>query len=335
MQGMWFRRPVVGSVVIVALGAAWFGSLGVGAQTSHEVTAALVDEWTRELSNWGRWGQDDQLGTVNLITPENRRRALDLAREGITVSLSHNYITEEAEDAPLPFGHEMLGLDTSGPFRSDRYTVAYHGGTHSHMDSLCHMSHEGRMYNGFVRDDEVTAAGCQKLGIENFKQGVISRGILLDIPRLKELPYLEPGVPIYVEDLEAWEQQAGVRVESGDIVFVRTGRWARRADRGPWSIVGGAAGLHASVAPWLHARGVAILGSDAVNDVFPSGIEGASGPIHLLTIATMGMPLFDNLDLEAVAAEAVRQNRWEFLLVAAPLAVEGGTGSPLNPLAIF
>ena len=139
----------------------------------------------------------------------------------------------------------------------------------------------------------------------------------------------------YVEDLEAWEQQAGVRVESGDIVFVRTGRWARRADRGPWQIMGGAAGLHASVAPWLHARGVAVLGSDAVNDVFPSGIEGASGPIHLLTIVTMGMPLFDNLDLEAVAAEAARQNRWEFLVVAAPLGVEGGTGSPLNPLAIF
>ena len=332
---MWFRRPVVGSVVIVAFGAAWFGSLGVGAQTSQEATAALVDEWTRELSNWGRWGQDDQLGTVNLITPEKRRRALNLAQEGVTVSLSHNYIKEQAADAPAPFGHEMLGLDTPGPFRSDRYTVAYHGGTHSHMDSLCHMSHEGRMYNGFVRDDEVTAGGCQKLAIDNFKQGIISRGILLDIPRLKELPYLEPGVPIYVEDLEAWEQQAGVRVESGDIVFVRTGRWARRADRGPWRIMDEATGLHASVAPWLHARGVAVLGSDAVNDVLPSGIEGASGPIHLLTIATMGMPLFDNLDLEAVAAEADRQNRWEFLVVAAPLAVEWGTGSPLNPLAIF
>jgi len=323
------------SAVVVASGTVSVGSLGVGAQSPQEVTAALIEEWTDELSNSGRWGADDQLGTVNLITPEKRREALGLAREGITVSLSHSYITEPAEDAPAPFGHEMLGIGTPGPFRSDRYTVAYHGGTHSHLDSLCHMSHEGRMYNGFVRDDEVTADGCQKLAIDNFKQGIISRGILLDIPRLKDLSYLEPGTPIYVSDLEAWEQEVGVRVEPGDIVFVRTGRWARRADRGPWQLMGSAAGLHGSVAPWLRARGVPVLGGDGVNDVFPSGIEGASGPIHLLTIATMGMPLFDNLDLEALAAEAARQNRWEFLVVAAPLAVEGGTGSPLNPLAIF
>lgn len=305
------------------------------AQTSRTVTAAMVEQWMSELSNWGRWGDDDEMGALNHITPEKRRAALALATAGVSVSLSHNYLTEQAADATSPIGREMLGPDRPGPFRSDRYTFAYHGYAHSHMDSLCHMMHEGRMYNGYVRDEEVTASGCAKLAIVNFKQGIVTRGILMDIARLKGVDYLEPGTPIHVEDLEAWEREAGIRVEPGDIVFVRSGRWARRAELGPWATSERSAGLHASVAPWLHRRGVAMLGGDGTNDAMPSGVEGVAQPIHQLTIVAMGMPLFDNLDLEAVAAEAARQSRWEFLLVAAPLAMDGGTGSPLNPLAIF
>ena len=326
------------AVALALVGAAWFISSrphSVQAQPAHEVTAAMVEQWMTDLSNWGRWGNDDQLGTLNLVIPEKRRRALALAREGVSVSLSHNYLKEQSEDVTSPFGHEMLGLDRPGPFRSDRFTIAYHGYAHSHMDSLCHMMDEGRMYNGFVRDEEVTAAGCNKLAIINFKHGIVSRGILMDITRLKRVDYLDPGTPVYVEDLEAWERQIGVTVESGDVVFVRSGRWMRRRELGPWNTADEASGLHASVAPWLHERGVAMLGSDGTNDVKPSGVEGVVQPIHQLLLVAMGMPLFDNLDLEAVAAEAARQDRWEFTLVAAPLAVDGGTGSPLNPLAIF
>ena len=307
----------------------------LGAQTAREVTAETVAQWMTELSNWGRWGDDDEMGALNLITPEKRRAALALATAGVSVSLSHNYLTERALDATSPVGYEMLGPDRPGPFRSDRYTFAYHGYAHSHMDSLCHMMHDGRMYNGYVRDDEVTAGGCAKLAIINFKQGIVTRGVLMDIARLKGVDYLEPGTPISVEDLEAWEREAGVTVEPGDILFVRNGRWARRAELGAWETGRESAGLHASVAPWLRERGVAMLGADGTNDVLPSGVDGVTQPIHQLTIVAMGMPLFDNLDLEAVAAEAARQNRWEFLLVAAPLAMDGGTGSPLNPLAIF
>lgn len=304
-------------------------------QASPEVTEAMVQQWMTDLSNWGRWGDDDQMGTLNLITVEKRLQAIGLARVGTSVSLSHNYIKEPAADATSPFGHEMLGIGSPGVFRSDRYTIAYHGYAHSHLDALCHMMYEGRLYNGYVRDDEVTEGGCDKLAIINFKQGIITRGILMDIARLKGVEYLEPGTPIYVEDLEAWEQEAGIRVGSGDVVLVRSGRWARRAEVGPWRTGQQAAGLHASVVPWLRERGVAMLGSDYTNDVLPSGVEGVTQPIHQLMLVALGTPLFDNLDLEAVAAEAARQGRWEFMLVAAPLAVEGGTGSPLNPLAIF
>jgi kynurenine formamidase len=304
-------------------------------QVSPEVTQATVGQWMTELSNWGRWGDDDQLGTLNLITPQKRLQAIGLARTGTSVSMSHNYLKEQALDATSPFGHEMLGIGTPGQFRSDRYTVAYHGYAHSHLDALCHMMYQGRLYNGYLRDDEVTEAGCDKLAIINFKQGIVTRGILMDIARLRGVAYLEPGTPIYVEDLEAWEREAGIRVGSGDVVLVRSGRWARRAEVGPWRTGQEAAGLHASVVPWLRERGVAILGSDDTNDVLPSGVEGVSQPIHQLMLVALGTPLFDNLDLEAVAAEAARQRRWEFMLVAAPLAVEGGTGSPLNPLAIF
>ena len=331
------RAQRIGTATAVA-GVLAVGILAAGARAAQsvpEVTAATVEQWMTDLSNWGRWGEDDQSGTLNLITPEKRTAAADLVTAGVPVSLSHNYLTEPDVEATSPVGYELLGPDRPGPFRSDRYTFAYHGYAHSHMDSLCHMMHKGRMYNGFVRDEEVTAGGCAKLAIVNFKQGIVSRGVLMDIPRLKGVGYLEPGTPVHVEDLEAWEREAGVRVASGDVLLVRTGRWARRAEHGPWEMNRDAAGLHASVAPWLRERGVAMLGADGTNDVLPSGVEGVTQPIHQLTIVAMGMPLFDNLDLEAVAAEAARQGRWEFLLVAAPLAVDGGTGSPLNPLAIF
>jgi kynurenine formamidase len=134
--------------------------------------------------------------------------------------------------------------------------------------------------------------------------------------------------------LDAWEKKAGIKVSSGDVVFVRTGRWARRAEKGAWGDER-FAGLHASCARWLKQRDVAMLGSDAASDVLPSGIEGVSHPVHALVIIAMGMPIFDNCDLEALSAEAAKRKRWEFLLTAAPISVPGGTGSPLNPIATF
>ena len=328
------------TVIILASALVPVASAQQPASSAPLVSAEQYERWQTELSNWGRWGPNDELGAANLITPAKRLEAIGLVTEGITVSLEHPLLTEEAVDVPSPFQRSLLRVPdlTAEPAfmgaASDQYAVSYHGYSHSHIDSLCHIHYKGQMYNG-VGQETVTEAGCSNASIINLQGGIVTRGVLFDIPRLKGVPYLEPGTPIYTEDLDAWEEMAGVTVRPGDAIFIRTGRWARRADLGPWDVSQGAAGLHASTMPWVKARDVSFLGSDAAADVVPTQIEDGRLPVHMLTIVAMGVDLFDNQDLEALAETAAAQNRWEFLLVAAPLAVENGTGSPINALAIF
>lgn len=306
------------------------------AQAPNTVTRETLEIWMTELSNWGRWGNADQLGTLNLITPQKRREAAALVFEGESISLAHHPLKDRALDNSAPFEHQMIetGINNPGQFVLDSYLIRYHGYAHTHLDALCHMSAGGKMYNG-IPQATVTEEGCQKLGIDRFKQGIFTRGILMDIPRLKGVEYLEPGAQIHAADLEEWEERSGVQVESGDAVFIRTGRWTRRRSEGPWAVSRISAGLHASVARWLKERDVAVLGSDVASDVFPSGVERSTHPVHQLALVAMGMPIFDNADLEALSETAARLNRWEFLLTAAPIPVNGGTGSPLNPIATF
>jgi len=301
----------------------------------HLTTKADIERWMTELSNWGRWGKTDQLGAVNLITPAKRRESAALVRDGEAISLAHDALTEKAPDNPDPFIHKMnfTGAHPNGDWFMDEYTVNFHGLAHTHMDSLAHTAWNGKMFNGFPQLD-VTETGAKELGITNLKNGIFTRGILVDIPRLKGLPYLEPGVAIYPEDLEAWEKKSGVKIGSGDVVLIRTGRWARRAALGPWD-TSRVAGLHASCVPWLKKRDIAIAGSDACLDVLPSQVEGVVQPVHQLLLIAAGTPIFDNFDLEALADAAAKKNRWSFLLTVAPLAVAGGTGSPVNPTALF
>jgi kynurenine formamidase len=292
--------------------------------------AAEFDQLFKQVSNWGRWGKDDQLGSVNLITAAKRKQALALAKTGVSVSLAHNPLTERAEDNSNPFEHTMLRGNNM-----DRYAVSYHGYAHSHIDALCHILYKDQTYNGYPRAEVNTEKGCTKLGIDNLKQGIVSRGILIDAPRLKGVEYLEPGTPLYAEDVEAWEKKAGVKIGAGDVVLLRTGRWSRRAKLGPWNVGQNAAGFHASIAPWFKTRGVAIVGSDVAEDVLPSRVEGIALPLHTLLITAMGVNLLDNQDLEAVAETAAKLNRWEFMIMVAPVPVTGGTGFPVNALATF
>jgi kynurenine formamidase len=304
----------------------------MGAQTPLRAprNAIEFDALFQEVKNWGRWGPDDQLGSANLVTPAKRRQAAALVKTGETVSLAHDVLTEKAEDNASPFEHTMLRGNNM-----DRYAVSYHGYAHSHIDALCHILYKDQTYNGYARADVNTDKGCTKLGIQNLKNGIVTRGVLIDIPRLRNAPYLEPGTPIYVEDLEAWERKSGVKVTSGDAILLRTGRWARRDKLGPWNVGQNAAGLHASVAPWIKARGVAFVGSDAAEDVVPSLVDGLALPVHTLLITALGINLLDNQDLEALGDTAARLNRWEFMLTINPVPVIGGTGFPLNAIAMF
>jgi kynurenine formamidase len=323
------RRLVV-VLIVVGLNAGMLSSQ-VGPAPRRIVTQDEYERWKKELSNWGRWGKDDQIGTMNLITPSKRKQAAGLVKEGVSVSLAADVDTVKAVDNPNPYELTMLTIGT------DRIGVSYHGIAHTHLDSLAHINFNGVFYNGYTPDAEtVLKQGHARNSIHNLKNGVFTRGILIDIPRLKGVPYLEPGTAIYADDLEAWEKKTGVKVSAGDALFVRTGVWARRKAVGPWlrgrAEGGKSAGLDPSVIPWLKQRDIAILGSDHPQYVAPSTLPGA---VHDFALVYLGVHILDNCDLEALADAAAARNRWEFLLTAAPLPVRGGTGSPLNPIATF
>jgi kynurenine formamidase len=328
IAAMSLRRLLPFSLICVAY-------IVTGSPSTHHVTKADVDRWMSELSNWGRWGKDDQIGAVRLIDDAKRREAATLVKEGFSVSLAHDTETQRAADNPSPFSHKMLstGARPSGQFVLDEYSVAYHGYAHTHMDALCHMAWKGKMFNGFPQTD-VTKQGAKELAITGYKNGIFTRGVLIDVPYLRNVPYLEPGTPIYPEDLDEWEKKTDIKVGRGDVVFIRTGRWARREAKGPWDPAR-VAGLYASCAKWLKDRDVAMVGSDAATDVMPSRVPGVVQPMHQLLLVAMGTPIFDNCDLEALSKAAAARHRWTFLLSASPLSVPGGTGSPLNPIATF
>ena len=297
------------------------------------LSAAEVGAFHQTLSNWGRWGARDQLGALNLITPAKRVAAAALVRSGRTVSCARALPTEASADNPNPVVHLMSGTATEN-YGADYVALAPHGFATSHIDALCHIFHDGKLYNGYPTES-VTAHGALELGIHELHDGVLSRGVLLDLPHVRGVEFLAPGEPIFVDDLERAEARGAVRVAEGDVLLVHTGRWAYRDAHGPWNAREGLAGLDASCLPWLHARGVAALGCDGVSDVLPSRIAGMTLPIHTVAIVAMGLHLIDNLDLRRLAAACVTEGCWEFLLTIAPLVLRRGTASPVNPIASF
>ena len=328
-----------------------FIMFGVGAslpyaQSPSNARATIASEADfhramKELSNWGRWGADDELGAANLITPAKRKQALALAKEGVPISLAHDVMQEKAADAPNILERTLGNVSRTGTTDRYQYTGTYHGVSHSHLDAVdCHVMSEGKGYNGRAMEDIQAAGGCPKGNINALKDGVVTRAILFDATRLagKATPqgWLEPGTAIHREDLEALEKLERVKVSAGDVILLYTGRWKRRAALGAWPNTAGFAGYHADVAYFLKERGVSFIGCDGPNDVMPSGLPPAVAiPLHQLALVAMGVDIFDNLDFERAVEQARRLNRYEFLFSAAPLRIDKGTGSPLNPLAIF
>ena len=239
-------------------------------------TEEQVIEWLDTLSNWGRWGGDDQLGTVNLITDAKRAQAAALVKEGISVTCSRLIVPEGASDVTsIPPLHYMLRAGDSCPDEgpggtSDFIGFSFHGLTITHLDSLCHQVWNGKMYNGRPASDVNSETKANSLDIDKVQNGIVTRGVLLDIAKVKGKDWLEAGEFVFTEDLEAAEEAQGVRVEEGDALMLRLGWYKRRLELGPPA--SGRPGLHAETLPWLKERGVSLLGGDASVDAEPKRV---------------------------------------------------------------
>jgi kynurenine formamidase len=313
---------------------------GMTTERDASVSAEQFNALFRTLSNWGRWGVDDERGALHHLTPKRVAAAARLVSDGIRVTLSLPLNTHQAVHNPSPADHHMTMLGDLAPlaepvhFIKDYVGLDYHNDGHTHLDALCHVAYQGSLYNDRP-EDAVTRRGAAVNSIEVLKDGLVGRGVLLDIPRLRGSSWLEPGEHIFRQDLEAAEREQGVKVGAGDILLVRTGHVQRLAELGPWNTAELKAGLHPTAMGFVSERSVAVLGSDGNNDTAPSSTEGVGFPIHVLAITAMGVHLLDYLQFEDLPVQCERASRWEFLFASAPLRIVGGTGSPLNPIAIF
>jgi kynurenine formamidase len=311
--------------------------------------AEEVVGWLTSLSNWGRWGPEDKLGTLNHVTQAKVVQAAGLVREGVSVTCSRLIHADPAIDDVHPPLHFMLRTGESAPHNgkggaSDFIAMHVHGYNVTHVDAHAHQFWEGRSYNRIDARQVTASDGATEGGIQVLENGTMTRGVLLDIAGLKGVPWLRAGEPILPQDLEAAERAQGVRVEPGDALLYRTG-WPRaRRETGPPPLPN-RPGLHAACLPWLHERSVALIAADAATDVEPTGYEnvlpfgrggGMGGlPVHTVGITAMGLWIVDSADFELLAQHCQRRQRWEFCFVLAPLRWRNATGSPVNPLAIF
>jgi kynurenine formamidase len=298
------------------------------------VSRAQYERWQKELSNWGRWGKDDELGALNLITPAKRKQAAALVRDGVSVSLASNAATEPDVDVPCPVQWEMINVSPGSAMDRIAYPCIHGAGT-THIDAFSHVFFNGRMFNGYDQAGVVTKeGGAAKNAILMMKSGIVTRGVLYDIPQLTGVPFLEPGTRISIADLEAWEKKAGVRAGPGDALLLRWGRWTRRAKLGPWPINSAMAGLDHSVIPWLKKRDIAVLGWETP-DYAPRAPGDIASAVHNFAVGILGIAVLDRADFDAVSEAAAARKRWEFMLMIAPLPIPRGTGSPVNPIAVF
>lgn len=305
------------------------------------VSREEFDELFTRCSNWHRWGDRDQRGALNYIEPVHVARAAALIREGISISCSRDLDTVTAVDNPSRALHYMVKLPTEDSAGSRRTSAALdflglecHGEVHSHLDALCHIAYEGRLYNDWPVST-VGVEGADVLNLSVVTGGITSRGVLLDIAALHGKPWLDEGYAVGQDELGAAEMKAGVTVGTGDVVLVRTGQSARRKVEGPWDSATSKSGLHPRAMPWFKDREVAAIGFDGDGDVEPHLTEGIRVPIHVLGITAMGLHFFDCLDLDELSEQCAALQRWEMFFVAAPLRLLKGTGCAVNPIAMM
>ncbi len=292
------------------------------------------------LSEQARWGEADSLGALNHITPAEIVAATAEVRLGRTVSLASPIVGQATADNPEPAVHRMTSepgadMDDVGlHFALDRLTMNVHGNADSHLDALCHVVYQGRLHND-VPAGALGTDGAETLSVNTVRDGIVGRGVLLDIPRLRGVPWLEPGDHVTAEELVAAERAQHVRVGKGDVLLVRVGHRKRRDELGPWDVATTRAGLDPRAAQLLAERQVAVLGSDSNSDTAPGNTPGVAFPLHVLAIQALGVPLLDYLQFEELLPLCEQHDRWSFLCVVAPLRVPGATGSPVNPIAVL
>jgi kynurenine formamidase len=311
-----------------------------GHSGAHRLTAAEFDALFQRLRVATARGPEDRRGALNNLTPAHVLAAIGEVRSGQTVSLAAPIETVASRDNPEPCSHEMAGAvgdraAASGlHFALDSLAMNVHGNADSHIDALCHVVYDGALYNG-VYPGTVTARDGTALSIDVARDGIVGRGVLLDIPRVRGVSWLEPGDHVTATDLEAAERAQHVRMRTGDLLFVRVGHRRRRDELGAWDAAQARAGLHPTTLPLLAERGIAALGSDGNNDTAPSTTAGVDFPVHVLAINAMGMHLLDYLRFEELVPRCVEVDCWSFLCVIAPLRLSSATGSPVNPIAIL
>jgi kynurenine formamidase len=307
------------------------------------MSAQQFDDLFKKVCNWGRWGPEDERGTLNYITREHVRHAASLIRTGRTVSLAIPINKVAGSENPQPPTHLMVqSYDAASPLGEPQFAMDYfgggcHGDCHTHIDALCHIAYKGKLYNGKPAN-LVTSHGPSLMDITAYAHGIVGRGVLLDIPRLRGVKWLEPGEAVGREELEAAEKAEGVRLGEGDIFLFRTGHHRRRLELGPWNNGydgEGKAGLHPNSITLLHERKVAAFLPDGDGETIPSNVEGVAYPIHALQIGAMGMACADSLQFEELVKVCEEEKRWEFMVACAPLRLPQGTGSLFNPIAMF
>jgi len=293
---------------------------------------STVRELGERLSNTGRWGADDERGTLNFVTHEHALRAASLIRSGRIVAASHTLNMAATVHKPRPGYHRML-------YREDRNSavdavmIEPHGYEITHIDALGHVAMDGVAYNDRPFAEIVTRDGLLFGSVLPLAAGIVTRGVLLDIPRSQGRDWVAHGEEITAADLDRAEAWAGITVGRGDALLVRTGLEPREAVTGPLPNEV-RAGVGVDTLEWLHRREVCLFGGDCI-DQLPSGVPGYTHPLHAVGLGRMGLVLVDHIAVEELAAACIDEDRWEFFLSIAPLKIPKATGSPVNPLCIF